>query len=310
MVTALVMAFAVVLDGWLGEPRRYHPLVGFGRLAQGCERYCYGAASLGRRQRRGRGVVALVLVVTPFVALAAWIDQLQGWNLLFELGLLYLALGGHSLVAHSSAVAMALRAGDLPAAREAVGMIVSRDTSELDESAISAAAVESVLENGNDAIFGALFWFLLAGAPGVVLFRLVNTLDAMWGYRNERYRDFGWAAARLDDLLNFIPARLTALSYALLGQGRRALRCWQRQGRIWKSPNAGPVMAAGAGSLGLRLGGAAIYHGELQVRPALGEGRLPVVEDIERANRMVWRAVALWLAAVVGGALVGEVWRA
>ena len=310
MVTALVMAFAVLLDGWLGEPRRYHPLVGFGRLAQGCERRCYGAASLGRRQRRGRGVVALVLVVTPFVALAAWIDQLQGWNLLFELGLLYLALGGHSLVAHSSAVAMALRAGDLPAAREAVGMIVSRDTSELDESAISAAAVESVLENGNDAIFGALFWFLLAGAPGVVLFRLVNTLDAMWGYRNERYRDFGWAAARLDDLLNFIPARLTALSYALLGQGRRALRCWQRQGRIWKSPNAGPVMAAGAGSLGLRLGGAAIYHGELQVRPALGEGRLPVVEDIERANRMVRRAVALWLAVVVGGALVGEVWRA
>jgi adenosylcobinamide-phosphate synthase len=172
----------------------------------------------------------------------------------------------------------------------------------LDDAQVAAAATESVLENGNDAVFGALFWFALLGAPGAVLYRLANTLDAMWGYRTERYERFGWASARIDDVLNFLPARLTALSYLLLGDATRAWRCWRRQAPQWDSPNAGPVMAAGAGALGVRLGGAAPYDGVWEPRPALGEGEPPDARAIVRALRLVRRSVVLWL---VVGLLLG-----
>jgi adenosylcobinamide-phosphate synthase len=195
----------------------------------------------------------------------------------------------------------ALQAKNLEGARLAVGRIVSRDTQDLDEGRIAAATVESVLENGCDAVFGALFWFFVGGLPGVVVYRLANTLDAMWGYRDERYHAFGWVAARLDDALNFLPARLTALSYGLCGNLPTALRAWRRQGRYWKSPNAGPVMAAGAGALGIALGGPAVYHGQPTQRPALGYGRPAEAGDIARAIALVRRAVALWLAAMLAG---------
>ena len=285
----------VALDRCCGEVRRYHPLVGFGKLADFLSSALNRGATSARLGRL-RGVVAWSLAVLPWVALA-WLvrrHSFAGW--LVDVLLLYFALGGRSLAEHAQRVADDLAAGDLGAAREHVGWIVSRDTRELDATGVAKAGVETVLENGNDAVFGALFWFMLAGGPGVVLFRLANTLDAMWGYKTERLLHFGWAAARLDDALNYFPARLTAISYALFGRTRRAFACWRAQAPHWESPNAGPVMSAGAASLGLALGGAAIYHGQVESRPTLGEGRPPSGDDIARALTLVRRGIALWLA--------------
>lgn len=279
---------AVLVDHLLGEARRWHPLVGFGRLAALIE------GRLNRRHLPG-GMLAWLLAVGPWVALAAWLRPLAPFAV--DVVLLYFSLGARSLTEHAAAIAGPLREGRLDEARQRVGWIVSRDTSALDAAGVATAGVESVLENGNDAIFGALFWFALLGGPGALLFRLANTLDAMWGYRNERYNLFGRPAARLDDVLNWLPARLTALSYALLGQTRQALACWRTQAPSWDSPNAGPVMAAGAGSLGVRLGGTAIYHGQPEIRPTLGADAAPTADDIVRAITLIRRSLWLWLAA-------------
>ena len=305
MLTALLCIIAVLLDRRLGEPRRGHPLVGFGWLAQRVEALAYGSPDLDAKARRERGIGAVIILLTPFTVAVGLLAKIPLIGLAVALVLLYLAIGARSLAQHAEAVATALQAGDLPLARQRVGLIVSRDTADLDEEGISRATIESVLENGCDAIYGALFWFVLAGAPGVVLYRLANTLDAMWGYRTARYLHFGWAAARLDDGLNWLPARLTALSYAAVGpQPALAWRCWRDQAASWKSPNAGPVMAAGAGALGLALGGPACYHGEWQPRPPLGEGLAPCAEDIARSIKLVQRALWLWLAVILLGGLI------
>ncbi len=290
MTSAMILIAALTLDALLGEPKRWHPLVGFGYLATICEKKFY-------RDNRTAGVVALLVVVTPLVVVAGLL-QLTALAPLYTAVLLYIAMGWRSLGQHCLPIAEALTAGRVDNARHQLSRIVSRDTQAIDESGIASATVESVLENGCDAIFGAVFWALIAGAPGVVLYRLVNTLDAMWGYKNARYQQFGWAAARLDDLLNFIPARLTALSYALAGKFSLALSCWAAQGKTWKSPNAGPVMAAGAGSLGVRLGGRARYHGLVQDRPTLGLSKAPTANDIHRSMHLINRAVIIWIAAL------------
>ena len=236
------------------------------------------------------------LAVLPWVALALALRPFAPFAV--DVLLLYFSLGARSLCEHAEAVARPLREGRLDEARQRVGWIVSRDTAALDESGVAKAGVESVLENGNDAIFGALFWFALLGGPGALLFRLANTLDAMWGYRTERYNLYGRWAARFDDALNWLPARLTALSYALLGRWRDALACWRTQAPGWESPNAGPVMAAGAGSLGVQCGGAAIYHGREEIRPPLGCGPAPVAADLGRAITLIRRSLWLWLAVL------------
>ncbi|GAB1394604.1 adenosylcobinamide-phosphate synthase CbiB [Rhodocyclaceae bacterium] len=289
-VLALPALAGVLLDRLLGEPQRWHPLVGFGRLADAAERLLRCGTPGHAAGNRWRGLAAWLLVVAPFVVLAASFAHPA-----LDALLLWLALGGRSLDEHARAIAAALAADDLAGARQAVGMIVSRDTSSLDPSGVATAAVESVLENGNDAVFGALFWFFLLGGAGAVLFRLANTLDAMWGYKDARRVYFGWAAARLDDLLNFIPARLTALTYALLGSTRSAFACWHTQAGAWASPNAGPVMAAGAGALKVGVGGTAIYRGHVEERPRLGVGAAPTAADIGRAVTLVARGEWLWL---------------
>lgn len=284
----------VGLDLLLGEPRRWHPLVGFGRLAQGLE------ARLNHRAGRATGALAWGLAVVPlvgaFIALRLAAGPV-GWVL--DAAALYFALGARSLFDHLLPVAEALERGDLAAGRVAVQRVVTRDCARLDEAAVAGAAVESTLENGNDAVFATLFWFAVAGGAGALAFRLANTLDAMWGYRTERFLRFGWAAARIDDVLNWLPARLTAATYAVLGATRRAWRCWRGQAPAWDSPNAGPVMAAGAGALGLRLGGQAVYHGRVESRPSLGEGAAPGAHDVRRALRLVGRGLALWVVVML-----------
>lgn len=293
MSITLTVLTALLLDAWLGEPRRFHPLIGFGKLAEYIERHIYAHSRL-------RGSLALLLLTAPLILLTTWITLIP-WHFVMDVLLLYLVIGWNSLSAHAQRVKNALLAGNLEAARQQIGLIVSRDTHQLDRVGITQGTIESVLENGNDAIFGAIFWFVLAGAPGAIAYRLINTLDAMWGYRNDRYNHFGWAAARLDDVLNFIPARLTALSYSLCGSARNAFVCWQTQGTLWKSPNAGPVMAAGAGSLGLSLGGPACYHGKMESRPLLGIGRIPDIQDIDQPLRLIQRSLILWLVVICAG---------
>lgn len=301
MSLVLTMSLAVVVDGLLGEPRRWHPLVGFGRVASALERRL-ARPQAGAPQQVLRGTLAAVLAIAPAVlacfALRMSLATGVFAGLAFDALMLWLALGQRSLRDHALAVREALRRDDLDGARHAVGRIVSRDCTQLDTAGVSRATVESVLENGSDAVFGALFWFAVAGSPGVIAYRLCNTLDAMWGYRTPRHRDFGRFAARLDDLMNLVPARLTALSYALLGRTGSALRCWRTQARHWDSPNAGPVMAAGAGALWVQLGGPARYHGEPRFRPALGTGAVPQAGDIDRSLRLVHGSVVLWLACL------------
>jgi adenosylcobinamide-phosphate synthase len=295
---ALALGAGMLLDLWLGEARRWHPLVGFGRLASALER------RLNRgRQRIARGLVAWMLAVLPLSVLA-WLACRHGGAAVHAL-LLYVGIGLRSLRDHTLPIHAALIQGDLDHARALTSRIVSRDTTQAGETDLAKAGAESLLENGNDAVFGTLFWFLVGGGAGVVLFRLANTLDAMWGYRNDRFKLFGRVAARVDDVLNYVPARLTALAYVLLAErGRlRAWRCWRAQAPAWSSPNAGPVMASGAGSLGVQLGGAAVYDGVTEARPPLGDGPDARADDVLRAWRLVWRTTLLWVA-VAGGALL------
>ncbi|MGP1716509.1 MAG: adenosylcobinamide-phosphate synthase CbiB [Methylophilus sp.] len=295
LILALVACGAVALDRWLGEPRRWHPLVGFGGIANFLNQQLNPATSQPKPSQRLTGLLAWTLAVLPLSYLAWMLSQIQtGW--LVHGYLLYFALGHKSLRQHALAVYAALKNNDVPQAQLAASYMVSRDKEAIDP---VPATLESVLENGNDGVFAALFWFLIAGGPGALLYRLANTLDAMWGYKTSQYYYFGWAAARLDDLLNYMPARLTALTYALLGSTKKALHAWRTQAKHWDSPNAGPVMSAGAGALDVALGGRARYHAIWHERPPLGTNITPTMQDIPRALRLVSIGLYAWLAIAV-----------
>jgi len=307
LFSLLVVLLAIYLDYKFAEVSRYHPLVYFGNAVNVLERWfnrakngCFGGAA-----GKTLGTVAWTLAVVPLMLLSFYIERWLANQLflswLFAGTVLYIAIGWRSLLAHAQAISAPLKKGDIATARVAVSMIVSRDTAHLNEAQIANAASESVLENGADAIFAAIFWFLLLGVPGVVLYRLANTLDAMWGYKHSRYLHFGWAAARIDDLLNFIPARLVAFCYALLGNYQSAMASWKLQGVNWKSPNAGPVMSAGAGALNLKLGGGSIYQGQWQERGLLGPstGHEPSAAAVDASCLLVDRVLLLWVLVLM-----------
>ena len=288
----------LLLEITLGEPHRWHPLAGFGWLADHLRQ------KLNRNAYRfWRGLAAWLVLLG--IGLGCFAVLEQGLGIWGHALALWFALGARSLREHVLAIIGPLERADLPGARLAVSRIVSRDCSALDETGVSRAALESTLENGADAIFATLFWFALLGGWGAVLHRLANTLDAMWGYRTQELALFGKPAARLDDALNYLPARLTALTYALLGATKTALLCWREQAPRWDSPNAGPVMASGAGALGVQLGGAARYHGHDEVRPPLGAGPQPGASDVRRGLRLVTLTLGAWLTVLF---LTG-IWR-
>ncbi len=285
-------------DLLLADPRRGHPVAGFGRLAAALEQRVwrdsraagagYTAACVGAAAGLGTAAHRLTagrpLARTAVTAAATWA-----------------VLGGTSLGRAAAGMAAHLADGDLPAARAHLPTLAGRDPRGLAEPELVRATVESVAENTSDAAVAPLFWGAVAGVPGLLAYRAANTLDAMVGYRSARYRRFGWASARLDDVLNWAPARLTAALTVLAapvagGSAAGARRSWRRDGAAHPSPNAGRCEAALAGALGVRLGGRNVYGSRVEERPVLGNGRPPVRGDIQRATRI---SRAVWTSAAV-----------
>jgi adenosylcobinamide-phosphate synthase len=294
--TAAGLALGAAADLVLGDPRRRHPVAGFGSAATALERRTW-------RDSRAAGAAHALALTAAAVGSGVALDRRTAGRPVLRAvataAATWTVLGGTSLGRAAERMQQALEAGDLAAARAVLPSLAGRDPRGLDEEELARATVESVAENTSDAAVAPLFWGAVAGVPGLLGYRAVNTLDAMIGYRSPRYARFGWAAARLDDLANWVPARLTAaLTVACAGVGggspRAALRVWRRDGAAHPSPNAGRCEAALAGALGLRLGGRNVYGGRAEHRPTLGHGRAPVASDIGRAVRL---SRAVWLGA-------------
>lgn len=277
---------AGLLDAALGDPRRYHPVAGFGTVAAAIEARVWAPS-------RARGALYAAALVGAAGALG---------RLFPEAVVLWASVGGRSLAEHAERLARLVEDGDLEGARRLAPTLMGRDASDLDGAELCRGAVESVAENTADAVVGALFWHVLLGPGGSAAYRAANTLDAMVGHRSPRYGRFGWAAARLDDALTWPAARIGALLAVVLG-GRPA-EAWQvlrRDGRAHPSPNAGLLEATWAGSLGIRLGGTLRYGGCEEERPAIGAGARPGPADVRRAVTLSRRTglAATLLAAVI-----------
>ncbi|MBJ7538989.1 adenosylcobinamide-phosphate synthase CbiB [Marinomonas transparens] len=299
--TSLILLAALILDRLLGEPKSWHPLIWFGRWVDLCREKMQMPLEAKPSQQRLMGTLAWLLAVLPWLivfCLLLWL--LPDWlDTVLSVIVLYFTVGWQSLREHALAISVPLSQEPLPEeklveARIAVSRIVSRDTENLNASDVAKAGIESVLENGSDAVFAPIFWFLILGAPGVLLYRLANTLDAMWGYKTDSFLHFGWFAARFDDVLNYVPARLVIYTYAACGNWKQAIRSSRQPSARTKSPNAGPVMAAGAGALGVQLGGEAPYFGKVETRPVWGEGDEPRPKHLEQAIFLVDKSVYLW----------------
>lgn len=280
-------------DAVLGDPGRGHPVAWFGRAAAAVERRTWADSRI-------RGALHTTLCTGAVTGAAALAQAKAGPRLGFAVTALatWTVLGGRSLAREGEIMARLLDAGDLPSARARLGHLCGRDATNLDERELARAATESVAENTSDAIVAPLLWGAVAGIPGLLAYRAINTLDAMIGHRSARYRKFGWAAARVDDVANFVPSRIAALAaIGLSGHPRRAWRIWLSDRARHPSPNAGQVEAAFAGALGVRLGGVNSYGGRTEDRGTLGDGPSPGPDDLRRAVRLS-RAVG-WATLVI-----------
>ena len=300
------MLIALCLDRLIGWPdqlyrRLSHPVVGIGVLISTADQML-NRDSWPAAVRWAAGVFCLLVIVAGLYLVCRLIVSClpSGWA---GIGLTAIVawpfLAAKSLSDHVQAVAVPLQAGDLPAARQAVSMIVGRNSEQLDQPAIARAAVESLAENTSDGVTAPLFWGVLFGLPGLVVYKAINTADSMIGYRTKKHRAFGWAAARLDDLVNLIPARLTGLLYALLAQAPvHALMVMMRDAPGHRSPNAGWPESAVASALGIRLSGPRLYDGLASSDLWLNEaGRDPGPQDITEALQLYSRL--LWVVSLL-----------
>ncbi|WP_369257443.1 cobalamin biosynthesis protein [Streptomyces sp. R35] len=292
-------------DLLLGDPRRGHPVAAFGRAAGAVERVLW-------RDHRGWGALHTAVCVGGAAGLAALashsVRSSRTASIALTAAATWAVVGGTSLGREARAIGDALAAGDVEVARERLPHLCGRDPQALDSDGIARAVVESVAENTSDAVVGALVWGAVGGVPGLVAFRAVNTLDAMVGHKSPKYRRYGWASARLDDVAGWPGARLTAVLASAAGSAPRgAVRAWRADARKHPSPNAGPVEASFAGALGVRLGGTLTYGGRVEHRPVLnGTGRAVQVDDIERAVRLSRRVSWLALGVSAAGRLLSQ----
>lgn len=280
------MAIGYLADRALGDPRWGHPVALFGRAAAALESVSY-------RDSRFAGAVhvgALVAAVGPLGLVVQRAADRRGraWSIAAIAAATWVSLGGTSLARTGLRMSELLERGDVDAARGLLPSLCGRDPASLDTAGLTRASLESIAENTSDAQVAPLLCAAAGGVPAVLAYRGINTLDSMIGYRSPRYLRFGWAAARLDDVANYVAARVTASLAVLLaplagGSPSGAARAWRRDAARHPSPNAGVVEAAFAGALGVRLGGPTQYRHELQIRPTLGDGRPPAVTDLRRA---------------------------
>lgn len=308
----LGLGAGLAADTFFGDPQQLHPVAGLGTFAACLEKVLWA-------DRRTSGVLHVAAVVAPAVLLSSRAERTlsPGRRTLLLAAAGWAAVGGRSLRCAALVLDDALGAGRLDDARALLPTLCGRDPAGLDEAGLRRAAVESVAENTSDAVVGPLLWGALLGVPGVVAYRTVNTLDAMVGHRSSRYRRFGWAAARLDDVANLLPSRLTALLVMAVapltgGDARGAWRVWRRDGSKHPSPNSGQCEAAFAGALGVRLGGRNVYGSRVEDRPVLGDGPAPGPGTVNRAARL--SAAVSWAAlpasVLLGGALRAALSRA
>ena len=310
---AAAMVVALAIDSVIGWPGALYARVGhrvtwLGRLIGALDRHWNRDGDTFARRRLAGAVAALaVIALASGAGFAVQAVIGSGWQRIALIGLFawpFVAL--RSLYEHVAAVARPLQRGDVDGARRAVSMIVGRDPTRLDEAGIARAAIESLAENTSDGVVAPIFWGALFGLPGIVGYKAINTLDSMIGHRDSRHEAFGWAAARIDDIANLVPARLTGLLFALVSSRLSdALGCMWRDARHHRSINAGWPEAAVAGGLAIRLCGPRVYHGELAKEPWLNEaGRDPSGDDVALALRLYVRAMGLFTALLLVLALV------
>ncbi|MEW1846666.1 cobalamin biosynthesis protein [Nonomuraea angiospora] len=294
----LGLALGVALDRLIADPRSAaHPVAVFGRVAARVEKSLYA-------DKKAHGVAHVAICVGGAAALGVLAQRIPHARTTVTAVATWAVLGGTTLAREGEYMADALEGDDLERARARLPHLCGRDPSHLEAKELARATVESLAENTSDAVVAPLLWGAVAGVPGLLAYRAINTLDAMVGHRSPRYERFGWAAARLDDVANYVPARLTGLLTVLAGPDpARALAVLRRDGHRHPSPNAGRCEAAFAGALGVTLGGTNVYQGRTEHRPTMGDGPEPDVKDIRRAVRLT-RAVSLAAA----GAAVLTAW--
>jgi len=304
---SLTLLGGYLLDVWLGEPKRFHPLIGFGYLANQLEhRLNFGSKTL----RLSMGIFAWCLLVLPIpisiffiqINLSLSTTYFVNCDVILDVIVIYWALGHHSLRLHGLQIFHALKQGNLAQARVYCSYIVSRETQQLSEQQISRATTESMLENGHDAVLATLVSYLIGGAPLVIIHRLANTLDAMWGYRNKRFNYFGRFSARADDVLGFLSAKITSVLFAVQTFNFKRIFCILKlayqQAKNYKSHNGGWVMSSGATLMKVQLGGKSIYHGEATTSPALGQGTQPQTQHVQLSLTRVNYAALLLISIV------------